>query len=26
MHRHGVHRIMSFDKGFDRLDGLQRTS
>ena len=26
MHRHGVRRILSFDKGFDRLDGLQRTS
>jgi len=24
MHRHGVHRILSFDRGFDRLDGLQR--
>lgn len=24
MHRHGVRRILSFDKGFDRLDGLQR--
>lgn len=26
MHRHGVRRILSFDKGFDRLDGLQRVS
>ena len=26
MHRHGVRRILSFDKGFDRLDDIQRIS
>lgn len=26
MHRRGVRRILSFDKGFDRLDDIQRVS
>jgi predicted nucleic acid-binding protein len=26
MHRHGVRRILTFDQGFDRLDGLQRVT